>query len=109
MSTIHNTPAIERRHHAFHVCNDGTWIDVATGQLYDGPYKKMVNLSAVNPAEWQTDPPPPLPKSWALFDKWIMQPLAWLAGALISCALLAACVAWAFRTFASEWLKGVGL
>lgn len=105
MSTAHNTPAIERRHHAFHVCKDGTWIDVATGQLYDGPYKKMVDLSAVDSTEWQPDPPPPLPKAWALFDKLVMRPLVWLAGAFISAVLLAACVTWAFRSFAPEWLK----
>lgn len=107
MSTAHNTPAIERRHRAFHILRDGTWIDVATGQPYYGPYKGMVDLSAVDSTEWQTDPPPPLPRAWALFDKWVMRPLAWLAGALISAVLLAACAAWAFRTFAPEWLKGV--
>lgn len=99
MSNHNNLPPIKRRHHAFHVRRDGAWIDVSTGLPYDGPYKSMVDLSAVDSSEWQTDPPPPLPKVWELFDKWVMRPLVWLAGAFISAALLAACVTWALRTF----------
>lgn len=101
----HNFPPIERRHHAFHIRRDGTWIDVATGQPYDGPYK--TDLSQIPASEWHTEPPPPLPPLMQLMDTWVMRPLAWLAGALISAVLLAVCAAWALRSFAPEWLAAL--
>lgn len=101
----HNLPPIERRHHAFHVCKSGTWIDVATGQPYNGPYK--TDLSKIPASEWRDVPPPPLPPLVQFVDKWILRPLAWLAGALISTALLAACAAWALRSLVPEWLAAL--
>ena len=103
----HNLPPIERRHHAFHVLKDGTWIDMATGQPYDGIYKDMVDLSKVTASEWQTEPPQPLPPAWAFVNKWVMRPLCWLAGLVASAFILASLIAWSFRAYAPDWLKAL--
>lgn len=104
----HNSPRIDPpRHHAFHVLRDGTWIDVATGRPYEGPYK--TDLSQIHPSEWHDVPTPPNPPNplmeWA--ETWILRPLAWLAGCFISVVLAAALAAWALRAFVPEWLAAL--
>lgn len=101
----HNSPRIDPpRHHAFHVLRDGTWIDVATGRPYEGPYK--TDLSQLPGSEWHDVPTPPNPlMEWA--ETWILRPLAWLAGCFISVALAAALAAWALRSFVPDWLAAL--